>query len=177
MAPLKQVTIPRLELTAAVLAVRVDTMFRTELQFPLEKSGFWTDSTSVLKYIRNEDKIFQTFVANRVSTIRRATDVSQWRYIQTTQNPADEASRGVTMDDLLTNQRWIEGPELLWKPEEEWPASSMDSAISADDPEVKRELTVNVLIVEKNRIKNRIDLYCHCHMGNEIKSAIQSVHC
>ncbi|XP_049918294.1 uncharacterized protein LOC126401218, partial [Epinephelus moara] len=114
-APLKQVTIPRLELTAAVLAVRVDTMLRAELQLLLEKSCFWTDSTSVLKYIRNEDRRFQTFVANRISTIRRATDVSQWRYIHTTQNPADEASRGLTMDHLLTNRRWIEGPEFLWK--------------------------------------------------------------
>lgn len=49
-APLKQVTIPHLELTAAVLAVQVDTKLRAELQLPLEKSCFWTDSTSVLKY-------------------------------------------------------------------------------------------------------------------------------
>ena len=49
--PLKQVTIPRLELTAAVLAVRVDRILRAELQLQLEDSVFWTDSTSVLKYI------------------------------------------------------------------------------------------------------------------------------
>ena len=50
-APLKQTTIPRLELTAAVLAVRIDKLLRKELQFKLEKSVFWTDSTTVLKYI------------------------------------------------------------------------------------------------------------------------------
>lgn len=93
-APIKQVTIPRLELTAAVLAVRVDTMLGVELQLQVEKSCFWTDSTSVLKYIRNEDRRFQTFVANRISTIRGTTEVSQWRYVNTTQNPADIASRG-----------------------------------------------------------------------------------
>lgn len=97
-APLKQVTIPRLELNAAALAVQVDTMLRVELQLPLEKSCFWTDSTSVLKYIKNEDRRFQTFMA-----IQRATDVSQWRYVHTTQNPADQASRGLTVDHLLTN--------------------------------------------------------------------------
>lgn len=52
-SPLKQVTIPRLELTAAALAVKVDKKLQSELQLPLEKSQFWTDSTSVLKYIKN----------------------------------------------------------------------------------------------------------------------------
>lgn len=70
-APLKQVTIPRLELTAAVPAVRVDTMLKAEIQLHLKKSCFWTDSTSVLKFIRNEDKRFHTFVTNRISIIRR----------------------------------------------------------------------------------------------------------
>ena len=63
-APLKQTTIPRLELTAAVLAVRFDKMLQKELQLKLEKSVFWTDSTTVLKYICNETRRFQTFVAN-----------------------------------------------------------------------------------------------------------------
>lgn len=146
-APLKQVTIPRLELTAAVL-VRVDTMLRAELQLPLGKSCFWTDSTSVLKYIRNENRRFQTFVANRISTIRRATAVSQWRYVHTTQNPADEASRGLTIDPFLTNQRWMEGPEFLWKNEEAWPVNILDSEISGDDPEVKKELIANAVNVK-----------------------------
>lgn len=66
-ARLKQVTIPRLELTAAVLAVRVDTMLRGEIQIHLEKSCFWTDSTSVLRYIKNKNKRFHTFVANIIS--------------------------------------------------------------------------------------------------------------
>lgn len=74
-APLKPITIPRLELTAAMVAVRVDKMLQSELQLPLTESIFWTDSTSVLKYIKNEDKRFQTFVANRVTTIRDSSDV------------------------------------------------------------------------------------------------------
>lgn len=147
-APLKQVTIPRLELTTAVLAVRVDTMLRGEIQIHLEKSCFWTDSTSVLRYIKNKNKRFHTFVANRISAIRRASDVTQWRYIPTAQNPADKASRGVKVDDLLTNKGWIEGPEFLWKQEEEWPESPLeDLDIVGDDPEVKKELVTNVLTV------------------------------
>lgn len=63
-APLKQITIPRLELTAAVLALRVDAMLRKELQWQLERMMFWTDSTTVLKYIFSETRRFHTFVAN-----------------------------------------------------------------------------------------------------------------
>lgn len=66
-SPLKSVTIPLLELTAAVLAVRVDVMLKAELELELGQFVFWTDSTSVLKYISNEDKRFHTFVANSFS--------------------------------------------------------------------------------------------------------------
>lgn len=74
-ASLKQTTIPRLELAAAVLAVRVDKMVQKELQLKLEKSVFWTDSTTVLKYICSGTRRFHTFVANRVSVIREVTNV------------------------------------------------------------------------------------------------------
>lgn len=146
-APLKNVTIPRMELTAAVLAVRVDRLLKAELQLELENSLFWTDSTTVLRYIKNETKRFHTFVANRVSAIREATSVSQWRYVDTKRNPADEASRGVKVDYLLTSSRWIHGPDFLSKSEEEWPPNILDStSISSDDPEVKGEVSVNAVI-------------------------------
>lgn len=76
-APLKPITIPRMELTAAAVAVRMDRMLQEELEIPLEQSVFWTDSTSVLKYIRNETSRFNTFVANRITTIRAASDSHQ----------------------------------------------------------------------------------------------------
>ena len=150
-APVKKVTIRRLELTAAVLAVRVDRMLKAELQLELENSVFWTDSTTVLKYIRNETKRFRTFVANRISVIREATVVSQWRYVDTKQNPADEASRGVTAEYLLTRSRWIYGPDFLFKSEREWPINIVDSdsvSITSDDPEVRGEATVNTVVVK-----------------------------
>lgn len=60
---------------------------------------------TVLKYISNETKCFHTCVANRTAVIREATDVEQWRYIGSKKNPADEASRGMKVDDFLTNKR------------------------------------------------------------------------
>lgn len=79
-SPLKHITIPRLELTAAILAVKVDRMLRKELHLPLTDLTFWTDSTSVLKYIHNQTKRFHTFVSNRVAVIHDLSHTSQWRY-------------------------------------------------------------------------------------------------
>ena len=69
LAPIKSVTIPRLELSAAVVAARLDQICRKELTFNIDESKFWTDGTCVLRYIKNLDKRFLTFVANRVVTI------------------------------------------------------------------------------------------------------------
>ena len=146
-APLKQVTIPRMELTAAVLAVKVNRMLETELHLPLRKAVFWTDSTSVLKYIRNSTKRFQTFVANRVGVIREHTTVEQWRYLNTKINPADHVSRGLTADAFLKCESWKKGPDFLQEKEETWPNLPADlTTIAADDPEIKREkVTVNTI--------------------------------
>ncbi|XP_063731551.1 uncharacterized protein LOC134859145 [Eleginops maclovinus] len=133
-APMKQTTIPRLELTAAVLAARLDKMIKKKLQ--LELSIFWTDSTTVLNYISSETKRFHTFVANRVAVIHEAREVAQWRYIGSKQNPADEASRGLSADDFLKCERWLKGPEFLLTDEKDWPKQVKNKpAITLDDPE------------------------------------------
>ena len=63
-APLKQLTIPRMELTAAVVAAKVDSQLHHDLNIELDESQFWTDSTSVLGYVKNEQTRFNVFVAN-----------------------------------------------------------------------------------------------------------------
>ena len=115
LTPIKPVTIPRLELTAATVAVKLDKMVRRELDIPIDRSYFWTDSTSVLKYIKNENKRFQTFVANRLAVIHDGTNPNQWFYIDTVMNPADDASRGLTAAQLIKGARWIRGPDFIWK--------------------------------------------------------------
>ena len=121
-APLKSITIPRLELSAAVLATRLDKIIRREIDLPIRDSVFWTDSTCVINYIRSNDKRFHTFVANRVAVIRDGSSPSQWRYVSTEENPADDASRGLAISSVTKNSRWINGPDFLWEPESRWPA-------------------------------------------------------
>ena len=145
-APLKQMTTPRMELTAAVVAVRIDRMLSEEMHMKLERSLFWTDSMTVLRYIRNESKRFQTFVANRLNVIRSTSEVYQWRYIGTKLNPADCASRGMHIDAFLKTQSWIGGPEFLKKPPDCWPETPTELDLPTDDLELKRFVTVNVAV-------------------------------
>ena len=126
LAPVKPTTIPRLELTAATVSVQVGKMIRRELDVPIDSETFWTDSTTVLKYLRNETRRFQVFVANRVEAIRDETVPTQWRFVNSKCNPADDASHGLKGCELSTQQCWIRGPDFLRLPESEWPALPPD---------------------------------------------------
>ena len=75
--PLRMVTIPRLELSAAVLAVKLSQVIQVELEYEFTGIFYWTDSTSVLQYLQNESRRFHTFIANRVAKIQGATKPSQ----------------------------------------------------------------------------------------------------
>ena len=99
-APLKCVTIPRLELCAATLTTCQDRMLRKELDMEVEKSIFGTDSTTLLQYSRNEKNRFLTFVANSVSEIREHTSPEDLYYVPTKDNSAHNASRGISADKL-----------------------------------------------------------------------------
>ena len=112
--PLKAITFPRLELTAAVVASRLDRMILKKTDIPIESSFLWTDSSCVLGYLYNERKWYQTFVANRVATIPETRSPAQWSLVPGKQNPADDASRGLPADALLNSKRWFAGPEFLW---------------------------------------------------------------
>ena len=102
LTPLKPVTIPRLELTAAVLSAKIGSMMKEELE--ISEDIYWTDSTTVIKYVNNEQARFQTFVANRVQAIRDRTKVDQWKYVDSKDNPADDISRGMEIDNFLSQQ-------------------------------------------------------------------------
>ena len=138
-APLKTLTIPRLELQAAVLAAQVDGMLRKELDLQLTRSHFWVDSEIVLRYIKNEDRRFQVFVANRASIIRRSTEPDQWHHIPGCDNPADIISRGCTAREIDVNT-WLTGPRFLKEYKSSWQKREIDLNLTEDDPEVKSHI-------------------------------------
>ena len=113
-------------------------MVRKEIGIPISESIFWTDSTCVLDYIASEDKRFHTFVANHVAAIQEATSSSQWKHVGTKQNPADNASRGLSAEALLKGERWSTGPDFLRKSERFWPSQQFtDCTVTDNDPDHK----------------------------------------
>jgi hypothetical protein len=100
-APLKLVTIPRLELTAALVTAKVGVLLKRELEYEQVNEFFWSDSKVVLGYIFNSARRFHVFVANRIEQIRDLTSLAQWRYVESKENPADYASRGLHAQYLI----------------------------------------------------------------------------
>ena len=157
LAPLKQMSIPRLELAAATVSVRLNKLLKNELEIPIDEIIFWTDSMTVLRYIANESKRFHTYVANRVAIIREDSSPSQWRYTESKSNPADDASRGTSADAFVRNDRWIKGPDFFLKPPSEWASLPQHSTeLSGDDPEVKRESKSFVVSVHPSKIQSNV---------------------
>ena len=121
MTPLKQVSIPRLELEAAVLAVRLYCVVKQELTVNIKDAIFLSDSKTVLQYIANESRRFHTFVDNWVSEIHDTTDATQLRQVPGHCNPADDCTRGLQAADLNHHCRWLNGPAFPSKSEQHWP--------------------------------------------------------
>ena len=116
-APLRRITVPRLELQAAVLSVRIGEMVQHEIEMEFTQICYWTDSEIVLKYIQNESKQYTVYVGNRVMEIREKSQLSQWRYCPSKENPSDDASRGLNPVNLTSECRWLNGPSFLKKAE------------------------------------------------------------
>ena len=142
LAPLKRLTLPRLELQAATLAARQNALLRKELGLDLRPPTYWTDSTIVLQYISNTTARYHTFVANRVAEIQNATNIEEWRHVPTHENPADDASRGVSASDL-SGSRWLRGPAFLRLPPEQWPSTPVIRPSDEAELEVKKAISFN----------------------------------
>ncbi|XP_061717583.1 uncharacterized protein LOC133525312 [Cydia pomonella] len=143
--PLKPVSIPRLELQAALIASRFAQTILQAHHFKPSATIFWTDSTTVLKWIRSDARAFKPFVAHRLGEILETTNPSDWRWIPTFLNIADDATKP-KRTDFTASHRWFTGPQFLVEPSCTWPTERVtDEEEISPDPELKSNLVVLLL--------------------------------
>ena len=167
-APLRKITIPRLELQAAVLSIRLSERIQREIEIEFSEVHYWTDSEVVLKYIYNDHKRFTVYVGNRVAEIREKSKPDQWHYCPSEENPSDDASRGLHPADLTSDCRWLVGPPFLRQPKSQWPLTELKENVE-EDPEVLEDLQSNVLLADERRLCTLLERYSS---WNALKSKI-----
>lgn len=152
LAPLAGLTVPRLELCAAVLATEIAEVVQESMLHKLDRTTFFTDSKVVLGYIHNESQRFYVYVHNRVQRIRQSTQPEQWRYVPTGSNPADNATRPVSAGQLQSID-WLTGPSFLLKPESSPSNDNHFELVNATtDVELRPEVSALVTRFSKKRL-------------------------
>ncbi|XP_046868563.1 uncharacterized protein LOC124461017 [Drosophila willistoni] len=125
-APMRTMSVPRLELQAAVLGTRLMNAVKSGHCMETEDAILWTDAKTVLRWICSTLRRYKQFVGNRVTEILESTGASQWRWVPTADNAADEATGPQGQVDFSQKSRWMCGPKFLQQPQDLWPQSTTD---------------------------------------------------
>lgn len=161
-APVKEMTIPRLELCSAQLLVETLKNVRAALDIPDVEYHLYTDSTIALPWIRQAPSEWKQYVANRVAFIQQHTTPSAWRHIRTAENPADIASRGTTPAILKDHRLWWDGPQCIRYPpkDEETPELTEEeaecSAVEARPVPIRVNLATNPTGLTTRTVDGRV---------------------
>ena len=137
-APNKLVSIPRLELQAAVMASRLSKTIKDEHTISIPSTFLWSDSKIVLTWIKSETHQFRQYVAHRVEEIHELTQTHEWRHIPTKLNVSDDATRDEKKPDLSSGSRWFLGPDFLLQLEMKWPNENITASNNPNDVELKK---------------------------------------
>ncbi|XP_030763274.1 uncharacterized protein LOC115887891 [Sitophilus oryzae] len=149
-SPLALNTIPRLELCGALLLAELMNSILNSTQFDIQSKVYWCDSTIVLSWLNTSPHLLKIFVANRVAQIQLLTNLKEWRYINTHNNPADLLTRGITPLTFIDTKIWFTGPSWLVSEEINWPHCKFNFSKEIDETELRNITAVHLI---KNDLK------------------------
>ena len=129
-APLKTLSIPRLELSASLMPARLVHHFQTTLPLKIDSLHLWTDSADVLFWLKDDPVRWGVFLANRCSEIHTLLSHAYWHHVRSADNPADVISRGIEPSRLANHELWWKSPAWLSSPTNPW-SLSVHSLISS----------------------------------------------
>lgn len=124
--PLKPQSIPRNELNAAVIGVRLLKSIEENHTIPIQKRYMWSDSTTVLSWLRADPRKYRPYVAFRVGEILSLTTVDEWNYVPSSKNVADKGTKWGNGPCLESTNPWFTGPQFLNKAENAWPIQKIE---------------------------------------------------
>lgn len=120
-APLKRMTVPRLELTGAVILTKLMSHVLRILDLSHSPVYMWTDSIVTYTWINNHPSKWKDFVYNRVCYIQETLPQATWKFVPGSDNPADCATRGLAPSQLSEHSIWWTGPRWLSQQPSTWP--------------------------------------------------------
>ena len=112
-APLRTQSVPRLELLAAELGLKIFSDIKKAHGLKDTDCFFWSDSKDVLDWLKAESRKLQRFVAHRIAKLQDLTPVQNWNHVESELNPADIGSRGLALSSLLESNLWWKGPDFI----------------------------------------------------------------
>ncbi|XP_036346935.1 uncharacterized protein LOC118756275 [Rhagoletis pomonella] len=131
-APLKPVSIPRLELMGAIIGLHLSKLIKQEVTLPVTKTIFWTDSKNVLHWIRSDARRYNQFVALRVGEILESSNPFDWRWVPSAENVADEGTKCNQYERMDGDSRWFRAPEFLVLPPKMWPETHLPGSTALE---------------------------------------------
>uniref|UniRef100_W6NHN5 Retrotransposon domain containing protein n=1 Tax=Haemonchus contortus TaxID=6289 RepID=W6NHN5_HAECO len=160
----KPVTIPRLELLAALVSIRMTQFLVKHLNLPFTAIHLFSDSLIALHWIHAR-KTFKVFVQNRVEAIRRiVAEIEdqnipvQSHYVASEENPADCATRGLATKEA-ENHIWWTGPHFLRSPSSQWPNAHINFQIPPTEGEDLEEQHPQAFTVQEGEFRSVLPFY------------------
>ena len=156
-APIKRLTIPQLELQAAVLGVRLAKTIKDLHAFTIQETRFMSDSKVVLAWICSKKYNFKTFVAARIGEILDTTSRKEWFHVGTKDNVADDATKWSDPTIGDSSSRWFKGPDFLRQEISRWPVKPAVECDEDDETVKHTQLMIHTYHKSTNKLYDHIE--------------------